>query len=502
MKILVTGANGYIGKRLINYLLSAGHNVVALVRDQRRFDYNCYSKFTGVNPDKLQVIQGDLMDLDSCEEIPKDIAAAYYLVHSMSASKPKSDFYDLETLCAKNFIQLVVDTEIQQTIYLGGIANDQALSKHLSSRVHVEEVLKEGKYHLTVLRAAIIIGSGRASFEMIRDLLEKLPVMFSPKCVSNKCQPIAIYDVMRYLLAVLLKYEAFDQVFDIGGPDVLTYKEMLLGYAKVRGLKRWVVDIPFMSTRFSSYWLYLVTSTTFSLARALVDSLKNEVVCKQEGIKSIIPQHKCYDYETAVKRALYRVNTNNVFSSWTDSLVKGAMEDSLYLDSIERLYDRQKGVFIEENEIEFDRDMNEVVENLWSIGGKRGWYYMDWAWEIRGFLDKLVGGVGLRRGRRSENLLEPGDALDFWRVLIANRRHKHLLLFAEMKLPGEAWLEFKIKKRDEKQIFVIRATFHPKGLLGRLYWYILIPIHFFIFREMAKAIINYRPKQKPVPDKP
>ena len=209
-------------------------------------------------------------------------------------------------------------------------------------------------------------------------------------------------------------------------------------------LKRWIIDIPFMSTRLSSYWLYLVTSTTYSLARTLVDSLKNEVICKKEGIKNIIPQHKCYDYETAVKRALYRINTNNVFSSWTDSLVKGAMEDSLYLDSIERLYDRQKGVFIEENWIEFDRDINEVSENLWSIGGKRGWYYMDQAWVLRGFLDKLVGGVGLRRGRRSENQLEPGDALDFWRVLIANKRNLHLLLFAEMKLlSGEAWLEFK-----------------------------------------------------------
>ena len=478
MKVLIAGANGYIGTRLIPILLSKGHTVVCLVRDKRRFHENSdYS-------DKVTLLQGDLLEQKSIDNFPADIDAAYYLVHSMTQNE---DFAKLEAQSAQNFTNELNKTHCRQVIFLSGITNDTGLSKHLLSRRHVEDVLKESNAALTVLRASIIIGSGSASFEIIRDLTEKLPLMTVPRWVNTRCQPIAIRDVLTYLENVLLNEKAFDRTFDIGGPDVLTFKELMLGYAKVRKLKRYIVTIPFLSPKISSYWLYFVTSTSYQLAQSLVDSMKNETIMKDHAIDEVAP-HKCLTYEEALKLAFMKIEQNSIVSSWKDALNMGYLH-SAFMDQIKV---PQNGTLEYKVKLPIAGDAQPVVNNIMAIGGNRGWYYWDWIWGLRGFLDKIVGGVGLRRGRTSNVSVSPGDVIDFWRVLLADKVNKRLLLYAEMKLPGEAWLEFKIIERKDKKILSQIATFRPNGLLGRLYWYSMLPFHLFIFKGMAKQIINYK----------
>ncbi|GAA4324761.1 SDR family oxidoreductase [Mucilaginibacter gynuensis] len=482
MKVLLAGANGYIGTRLIPVLLEKGHEVVCLVRDKRRFHEQ--SDFS----DKVTLITGDLLREKNIEAFPNDIDAAYYLVHSMSQSP---DFAELEALSAHNFTQQLNKTRCRQIIFLSGIVNDSNLSKHLLSRKHVEEVLKEGNAALTVLRAAIIIGSGSASFEIIRDLTEKLPIMTVPKWVNNRCQPIGIRDVLGYLEGVLLNEKAFNGTFDIGGPDVLTFRQMMLTYAKVRGLKRYIITIPFLSPKISSYWLYFVTSTSFSLANSLVESMKNETVCKDKAIDEVVPR-KCLTYEECLKLAFEKIEQNSIVSSWKDALNGGYLHSG-FMDQIKV---PQNGTMEYKVKLPFESDTSKVMGNVWSIGGNRGWYYWDWIWNIRGFLDKVFGGVGSRRGRTSNINISPGDVIDFWRVLLADKVNKRLLLYAEMKLPGEAWLEFKIVERHNKKFLSQVATFRPNGLWGRLYWYLMWPFHLFIFNGMAKQLINYEEVKK------
>ena len=478
MKVLIAGANGYIGTRLIPILLSKGHTVVCLVRDKRRFHENSdYS-------DKVTLLQGDLLEQKNIDNFPADIDAAYYLVHSMTQNE---DFAKLEAQSAQNFTNELNKTHCRQVIFLSGITNDTGLSKHLLSRRHVEDVLKESNAALTVLRASIIIGSGSASFEIIRDLTEKLPLMTVPRWVNTRCQPVAIRDVLTYLENVLLNEKAFDRTFDIGGPDVLTFKELMLGYAKVRKLKRYIVTIPFLSPKISSYWLYFVTSTSYQLAQSLVDSMKNETIMKDHAIDEVAP-HKCLTYEEALKLAFMKIEQNSIVSSWKDALNMGYLH-SAFMDQIKV---PQNGTLEYKVKLPIAGDAQPVVNNIMAIGGNRGWYYWDWIWGLRGFLDKIVGGVGLRRGRTSNVSVSPGDVIDFWRVLLADKVNKRLLLYAEMKLPGEAWLEFKIIERKDKKILSQIATFRPNGLLGRLYWYSMLPFHLFIFKGMAKQIINYK----------
>ena len=478
MKVLIAGANGYIGTRLIPILLAKGHTVVCLVRDKRRFHENSdYS-------DKVTLLQGDLLEQKSIDNFPADIDAAYYLVHSMTQNE---DFAKLEAQSAQNFTNELNKTHCRQVIFLSGITNDTGLSKHLLSRRHVEDVLKESNAALTVLRASIIIGSGSASFEIIRDLTEKLPLMTVPRWVNTRCQPIAIRDVLTYLENVLLNEKAFDRNFDIGGPDVLTFKELMLGYAKVRKLKRYIVTIPFLSPKISSYWLYFVTSTSYQLAQSLVDSMKNETIMKDHAIDEVAP-HKCLTYEEALKLAFMKIEQNSIVSSWKDALNMGYLH-SAFMDQIKV---PQNGTLEYKVKLPIAGDAQPVLNNIMAIGGNRGWYYWDWIWGLRGFLDKIVGGVGLRRGRTSNVSVSPGDVIDFWRVLLADKVNKRLLLYAEMKLPGEAWLEFKIIERKDKKILSQIATFRPNGLLGRLYWYSMLPFHLFIFKGMAKQIINYK----------
>lgn len=482
MKILLTGSTGYIGRRLLPELVEKGHKVVCPVRDQRRFDFEDF------NEDflkSLEVVECDFLDAESLKKLPKDIDAAYYLIHSLTSNS--TEFSKLEATTAINFNEYINTTKAKQVVYLGGIANDEELSTHLSSRRNVEGVLKESKASLTVLRSAIIIGSGGASFEIIRDLVEKLPVMIAPKWLNSRCQPIGVANVLEYLSGVLANEKAYNQTFDIGGKDILTYKQMLLQFGEVRGLKRYILTVPVLTIKLSSLWLYMVTSTSYRLARNLVDSMKNEVVVKDNTIDSIVQVNRL-SYKESLERTFTKISQKQIVSSWKDTFISPNFNSS-FLRQVEA---PTHGCFKDVRSYTFIRDSKEVVENIWAIGGDRGWYYGNFLWKIRGFLDKLVGGVGLRRGRRSPDDLKGGDALDFWRVLYANKKDMRLLLFAEMKLPGDAWLEFKIRSKENEHTLIQSATFRPLGLWGRLYWYLVLPFHGPIFKNMARNLITFK----------
>ncbi len=469
MKILLTGATGYIGKRLLPVLVENGFFVVCCVRDKDRFNPPASVR------SHIEVVEVDMLHRDSLKNIPKDIVAAYYLIHSMSAS---SDYEKLEMESAINFRNALSQTTAKQVIYLGGIVNDDNLSKHLSSRKRVEDELSAGNFHLTSLRAGIVIGSGSASFEIIRDLVEKLPLMITPKWLNTKCQPIGISDVVSFLLKSLLNKETYDQNFDIGGPDILSYKEMLLQFAHERKLKRKIYILPIMTPKLSSYWLYFVTSTSYKLAIALVNSMKVEVVCRNNDLNKILDIEPM-SYEVSLSRAFAKIQSNEIVSSWKDALVSGDMRmnisDFIAVPSF--------GCFVDVKKRQFD-NRDECIKRIWQIGGTNGWYYADWLWRFRGFIDKVFSGVGLRRGRTNMVELNTGDSVDFWRVLYANKKEGRLLLFAEMKLPGEAWLEFVISDNMITQ----KATFRPLGILGRVYWYSVLPFHGFIFNGMINKL--------------
>ncbi|PKA82044.1 uncharacterized protein YbjT (DUF2867 family) [Ulvibacter sp. MAR_2010_11] len=471
MKILLTGATGYIGKRLLPSLVEAGHEVICCVRDINRF-YPPESL-----KDKITTIQLDLLDETTLDAIPKDIDGAYYLVHSMSAS---SDYKTLEQQSATNFRKAISETKVQHVIYLSGIVNEDNLSEHLASRKNVEDELKKGPYNFTTLRAGIIIGSGSASFEIIRDLVEKLPIMITPKWLKTKCQPIGISDVISFLSKTLFNPKTFNQNFDIGGPDILSYKDMLLNFGKVRNLKRTILIVPVMTPKLSSYWLYFVTSTSYKLAASLVNSMKIEVICRNNDLASIL-NITPLSYEESLKKAFSKIENNEIVSSWKDAYVSSGMAINIS-DFIEV---PKYGCFKDSRSMVYE-SREKCVNKIWSIGGKTGWYYGNWLWKIRGHLDKFFGGVGLRRGRTNRNSIQIGDALDFWRVLYANKEEGRLLLFAEMKLPGEAWLEFKL---DSGKL-IQTATFRPLGLLGRAYWFMVLPFHGFIFKGMLKKLVT------------
>jgi len=475
MKILLTGVTGYIAQRLLPVLLENGHEVICCVRDKNRFNKKNYST------SNLSVIEADFLDKESLRHIPNDIDVAYYLIHSMSTQS--GDFENMEELCAANFKNRIEKTNAKQVIYLSGISNADELSKHLSSRKNVESVLSGSHFALTTLKAGIIVGSGSASFEIIRDLVEKLPFMITPRWLKTKCQPIAIRNVVEFLFGVIGKTETYNNSYDIGGPDILSYKEMLLRFANIRGLKRRIVIVPVMTPRISSYWLYFVTATSFALAKNLVNSMKIEVICKPNHLASLLGIN-LIDYDTSIKLAFDKIEHNQVLSSWKDAQTSEIINQGLskYIEV------PVNGCFKDIRSRKVDNS-SRSLEKIWSIGGKNGWYYGNWLWEIRGFIDQLVGGVGMRRGRKSDTEIVSGDALDFWRVLLADKEKNRLLLYAEMKLPGEAWLEFRI---DKNNILTQTATFRPLGLLGRLYWYSILPFHGLIFNGMINKIAEIK----------
>lgn len=475
MRILLTGANGYVGKRLLPELLTQGHDIICAVRAKNRLgiDDNTLSKIT--------VLEIDFLETPNFENLPEAVDVAYYLIHSMRSSIDAFDV--LEANAATNFNAYITAIGVKQVVFLSGIINEKHLSKHLQSRSDVEDILYKGDFNLTVLRAGIIVGSGSSSFEIIRDLCEKLPVMITPKWVLTRSQPIAIRDVIQFLIGVALREDCYNQSFDIGGPNIITYKQMMLLYAKTRGIKLWIMTLPFMSPKLSSYWLYFVTSTSYKLAVNLVDSMKMEVICKDNRLQQML-QIKPISYVDAIKLAFLKIEQNLVISSWKDSLSSSRDSDDLtgYIQV------PTFGCLKDEQSMKVT-DVALALDNIFSIGGEKGWYYGNWLWQIRGHMDKMMGGVGLRRGRRDPISIHSGDSLDFWRVLLASREEKRLLLFAEMKLPGEAWLEFRI---DENNVLHQIATFRPKGIWGRLYWYSVVPFHFFIFGGMIKNIVNLK----------
>lgn len=471
MKILLTGANGYIGRRLLPQLILQGHEVVCLVRDRQRFFVDEHLR------DKVEVEEVDFLNPSRAGKHACNADVAYYLIHSMSSST--SNFDEMEARAAENFNSYVSETSVSQVIYLSGIINDEELSKHLSSRKKVEEILYSGTFHLTVIRAGIIVGSGSSSFEIIRDLCEKLPVMITPRWVLTKTQPVAIRNVIDLLTGVAGNKVVFDQSFDIGGPEVLTYKEMLMGYSRVRGLKTYIFTIPVMTPRLSSYWLYFVTATSFKLARNLVDSMKVDVIARDNRLQQLL-HIKPLSYKEAIEMAFTKIEQNLVLSSWKDSQASGRLKENF-----EKYIEVPKHGVLRDEKTQKVSEPEKVINRIWQIGGDSGWYYATWLWQFRGFIDKFFGGVGLRRGRTNPNQLHAGDALDFWRVLLADRDGKRLLLYAEMKLPGEAWLEFRM---DAGNVLHQTATFRPRGLRGRLYWYAMLPFHYFIFGGMIRSI--------------
>jgi len=469
MKILLTGATGYIGRRLLFELVDNGHKVICCVRDINRF------QIPSLLLASVTTIEVDFLNKQSLELIPNDIDAAFYLIHSISSS---ADYEKLELAAAINFKEIVNETKAEHVVYLGEIINEKSDSKFIFSRKAVEDELANGTYHFTSLRVGVIIGSGSSSFDITRDLVEGTPIMVVPRWFKAKCQPIGIQDVMLFLSETLLNAAAYDQNFDIGGPDIITYQKLLFAYAEAKGLKRSIIVVPLIKPKTSAYWLNLVTSISYKLAKVLITSMKSASICRNNDLQKILDITPIR-YDEALRRTLIKVEENQVISSWKDSWVSGRIDQK----RIHKLVVPTEGCLVDKREITIV-DYQQCIDNLWRIGGSQGWYFANPLWKIRGLADKIIGGVGLNRGRKHPNELVVGDAIDFWRIIYANKNEGRLLLFAEMKIPGEAWLEFTIIDNQLRQT----ATFQSNGFWGDLYWYSLLPIHQVIFKGMIKRI--------------
>ncbi len=467
MKVLLTGSTGYIGRRLKQKLLNDENiELSLLVRNKK--------SVSSLNKN-IKIIEGDTFNKDSLREALKDIKIAYYLIHSLS----NENYKDLDKISAQNFLEIANECGVKRIIYLGGLGvKNENTSKHLLSRIETGEILSSNKNIQTIwLRAGVIIGSGSASFEIIRNLVEKLPIMTTPKWVDTKAQPIAVNDVLSYLHNSLYLDVERSLIVDVGS-EQLSYKNMMLKTAKVLGLKRYLITFPFMSINLSSYWLNLFTPVNFKVAKALIEGLKSEVIIQNDNAKKYFPNTIPISYEDAVKNAIKEIEDNQVISRWND---KG---DGVWEKNPQN--EISKAIFIDRRELDISNlDTSKIYQSFISIGGENGWFDFDFLWEIRGIIDKLVGGVGLKRGRRSQCDLRISDCLDFWKV-VDLKENERLLLYAQMKLPGEAWLEFKIK--DNK--LIQSAYFYPRGVFGRLYWYSLVPLHYFIFNNMIKSIVK------------
>tara|TARA_A100001037_G_scaffold251520_1_gene235103 strand:+ start:30179 stop:31594 length:1416 start_codon:yes stop_codon:yes gene_type:complete len=469
MKILLTGATGYIGSHLLPTLVSAGHEVICCVRDKSKF-----------NPsvsiiDHVTTIQVDFLDPQSLNQIPTDIDVAYYLMHSMSGS---SNYANLELECANNFQHAISKTQVDHVIYLGGILNENNLSKHLASRKAVESTLSSGTYNFTSIRSGIVVGSGSGSFEIIRDLVEKLPVMITPKWLKTKCQPISIFDAIQFLHLTMKNTLTYNKVFDIGGPDILTYKEMLLAYARFRKLRRLIISVPVLTPRLSSYWLYLVTATSYRLAHALVSSMKIDITCRDNSLQKLLGIQPM-NYVSALSIAMPELEHSYIA---TTKARRYKSQDQIDIPS-DWIYTPTFGC-VQDRKTSPIRDIATTLDRIWSIGGDTGWYYANWLWKLRALLDKMIGGIGFGIGRSDPSEINVGDKIDFWKVCFVSKKDRRLILFAEMKVPGQAWLEFQIRDNTLLQT----ATFRPRGILGRIYWYILLPFHAFIFRGLIKEL--------------
>ncbi len=477
--VLVTGSTGYVGGRLIPQLLESGYRVRALGRSVAKLKGRPWAGHPNV-----ELATGDVLDVDSLVKAATGCWAAFYLVHSMVAD-PKG-YTETDRQAAHNMVKAAAAAGMDRIIYLGGLggAEDPHLSKHLRSRYEVARILQSGPVPATFLRAAMILGSGSASFEIMRYLVDRLPVMITPRWVSNPVQPIAIRNVLGYLQGCLEHDEVKGQTFDIGGPEVVTYRKLFDIYADEAGLPhRLVIPVPVLTPKLSSYWIHLVTPVPASIARPLAEGLRNPVICQENRIRQIIPQ-ELLDCRTTIKLALERVEQQRVDTCWMDAS-QAVPPEWLYCGDVAyaggTILELAYGVVLAATP-------EEVWQPLARIGGKTGWYFGTRLWQFRGWFDRVIGGIGFRGGRRHPTDIRPGDALDFWRVLEVEPAHR-LQLLAEMKLPGEAILEFHITPLSEgRTALVQRARFLPKGLGGIIYWYLLDPWHRWVYKGMLRAI--------------
>jgi uncharacterized protein YbjT (DUF2867 family) len=468
MKILLTGANGYIGRRVKNILKTNPEIQLKLfVRNKQSLSQEILQT--------CEIIEGDTFNLDALRNALKDVDVAYYLIHSLN----NENYKELDKISAQNFIQTAEQCGVKRVIYLGGLGvKDENTSEHLLSRLETGEILSSSSKVQTIwIRAGVIIGSGSASFEIIRNLVEKLPLMITPKWVDTYAQPIAVDDVINYLIAsITLEYDK-NVIVDIGTTK-MKYKDLMLQTAVALGLKRYLIPVPFMSINISSYWLNLFTPVPFTVAKALIEGLKSEVTMQNDNAKKYFPQIKPLNYIQSVKKAVAEIEQNQVISRWSDT--DGSSWDKTHRKQI------HDAIFVDRVEADISSyDSSKVFHAVKSIGGKNGWFDYSYLWRIRGFIDKLIGGVGLSRGRRDSCDIRLGECLDFWRVEDI-KENERLLLYAQMKVPGEAWLEFKIQ--DNK--LIQSAYFYPRGIWGRVYWYSMIPMHYFIFKNMIKGILK------------
>lgn len=471
MRVLVTGATGYIGGRLVPMLAAAGHAVRCVARDPGRLA----GRF-----DDVEIVPGDVFDEASMRAAMEGIQVAYYLVHSMSDDR--HDFRRSDRLAAERFADAARAAGIRRIVFLGGLGVDDAdLSQHLRSRHEVGDVLRAGGVPVIEFRAAIIVGSGSVSFEMIRYLTERLPVMIAPRWVATRCQPIGVRDVLAYLLAALDLPGDDGRIFEIGGSDVLSYREMMLRYAAARGLARKLFVVPLFTPRLSSYWVHLVTPIPASIARALIDGLYNEVIVRDDAAQRAFPAIVPAGYDESLRRALDRYLTTGPQTTWFDAFDVRTLPGEFA--------GLKQGMLIDRRERATAATPADVFAVFAGLGGRRGWLYADRLWYLRGVLDRLVGGIGQRRGRRSATDLRVGDAVDFWRVE-AYRPPELLRLRAEMKLPGLAWLQFESLPRAGGGTTLRQtAFFEPRGIFGYLYWFGVLPFHALIFGNMAERIV-------------
>jgi uncharacterized protein YbjT (DUF2867 family)/uncharacterized protein YndB with AHSA1/START domain len=471
--VLVTGATGYVGGRLVPLLLEAGYRVRVLVRDPTRLQGRAWQSI-------VEVVVGDVLDAEADRRALDGVEVAYYLVHAMAEGE---GFHRRDVLAARLFGAAAREQGVRRIVYLGGLGDPSAnLSLHLRSRHETGEALREGGVPVVELRAAIVVGSGSTSFEMIRYLVERLPIMVCPRWVYTRVQPIGIRDELAYLVAAASLPGDESLIVEVGGADVLTYGEMMLGYAKARGLWRKLIPVPVLTPRLSSYWVHLVTPIPASIAGPLIQGLRNEVVVRDDAARRLFPEIQPAGYDLAVRRTLEALEAGRVETAWSD-----AASSSGPGRSTATLVTRE-GMIVERRERDVRAPDADVFRAFTSLGGRVGWLYADVLWQLRGIADRLVGGVGLRRGRRHPTELRVGDALDFWRVEAVEPNHL-LRLRAEMKLPGRAWLQFEAQSgQDGVTRLTQSAFFAPRGLSGFAYWYLLYPIHSLIFSGLIERL--------------